>query len=103
MSCQPVVLAVAVLALTITSDGRADPPFVKHGHYIQLCLDPTNWKVCDEPGCPWHLVKDVNMPVPNPRYDRTLDLWVCGKVLTLGAHSGLQAWVDDSVEFDASR
>jgi hypothetical protein len=115
---KPMFLAAATLALTITTSGRADPPFVKHGHYIQLCVDPTDWSV--GPDGPYVAVcetadgslipVDRNAICPmgghvaaNPSYRWTEHLWVCGNALVAGARGPLQAWVDDSAQFDGSR
>jgi len=80
-----------------------DAPYVKRGHYIQLCGDPTSYEVGGEG--PFVEVLDSNGVhlAGNPKYRFSDHLWVCGNMLVPGARGPLQAWVDDSVEFDGTR
>ena len=88
---KPLSLSAAILALAIAGDGRAEPQSVKHGHFIQLCGDPTDYS--------WMRLDGTY----DPNWRWTDHIWVCGDTLVPGARGPFQAWVDDSVKFDGTR
>lgn len=104
----PAAVLLAVMSgLLAARVANAQSTFVKRGHYIQLCGDPTDSEV--GPGKPYILVKvwtgtEVREEIMvNHDYKLVDHLWVCGDNLAPGARGPLQAWVDDTVKFDGSR